>query len=95
MRILICADPEHQYPYFIIHRKVLDRHAASSNTQAMEKPCPPDLLVQYPYMVPEAAQGIECMRMDLYHDARVVCAHWRDFYPPSRTDTFPYLDVTS
>ena len=93
LRILVCADPEHEYPYFILHRKVLDRHATLGNTLAMDRPCPPDLLVQYPYMLPEAAQGIECMRMDLYHDARVVCAHWRDFYPPSRTDIFPYLDV--
>ena len=93
IRILICADTEHPHPYFIIHRKVHARHATAPGNSALEGPSPPDLLVQYPYLEPHAAKGVECMRMDLYHDARVVCAHWKDFCPASRMDNFPYLDV--
>ena len=94
IRILICSDPEHQHPYFIIHRKVHARHATCpGSTQALDGPNPPDLIVHYPYMEPLATQGVECMRLDIYHDARVVHAHWKDFFPPSRTTTFPFLDV--
>ena len=92
LRILICADSEHPRPYFIIHRKAQGR-ASGGQDNHTERPALPDLLVQYPYLEPQAAQEVECMRLDLYHDARVVCAHWRDFYPQTNTDIFHYLDV--
>ena len=91
LRILICADTEHQRPYFIIHRKAQGR--GDPRSDLTQRPLLPDLLVQYPYLEPHAAHEVECMRLDLYHDARVVWAHWRDFYPQSNTDIFPYLDV--
>ena len=93
IRILICSDTEHTRPYFLIHRQA---HGSTlggqeNHTQRLSLP---DLLVQYPYLEPQATHEIECMRRDLYHDARILCAHWRDFYPHANTDLFRYLDAS-